>query len=161
MRCCDAPELRTIGDCGSVTGFDLTLQKCRCGEYSMDFYWAGSNTQNPLPPSLADSVAVLRDGVLDALERLDETHEFRVEPEPIPDEPVCDLCRQPANGEMHSTRWWPVQQAVDAKWRPPRDRRMTIPVFQHRLAAIGHRRWELCDSCHGSLARRGARKKKD
>ena len=61
-------ELRVIGDCGSVTGFDLTLQRCeRCGAYVMDFYWAGSSTSNPLPEEIARPLVTVRDAVAAAL----------------------------------------------------------------------------------------------
>ena len=52
-RCCSKMKLAIIGDCGSVTGFDLTLERCRnCRTYIMDFFWAGSNTSNVITPGI-------------------------------------------------------------------------------------------------------------
>jgi hypothetical protein len=77
-RCCEEMRLDSVGDCGEVTGFDLTLQKCRsCGAYVMDFYWAGSNTPNVMTgfvPDLVKSYEAVRDAVAACLEDL-ERHE--------------------------------------------------------------------------------------
>ena len=48
-QCCDAMHTETIGDCGSVTGFDLTLLRCtHCHAYIMDIFWGSSGTPNVL-----------------------------------------------------------------------------------------------------------------
>jgi len=70
-RCCAEMSLTSVGDCGSVTGFDLTLQRCKsCGAYVMDFFWGTSSTSNPLPAHVKRHLETVRDGVAAALATL-------------------------------------------------------------------------------------------
>ena len=74
-RCCDEMRLRTIGDCGSVTGFDLTLERCEaCDAYVMDFFWAGSSTPNVMTrytTGVLASYETVRDEVAACLEQME------------------------------------------------------------------------------------------
>jgi len=74
--CCDAMECETIGDCGSVTGFDLTLLRCvHCGAYVMDIFWGSSGTPNVLTGREEDIIGqyeIVRDEVAACLADLNE-----------------------------------------------------------------------------------------
>lgn len=61
-RCCDRMNPERIGDCDSVKGFGLTLERCvNCGTYVMDFYYGGSSTYNVVSPGVLGAFKTLRD----------------------------------------------------------------------------------------------------
>lgn len=74
-HCCESIDLEIIGDCGTNTGFDLTLERCRnCTSYIMDVYWAGSNTSNVMTghkPDILRNYIIVRDEVAECLKRIE------------------------------------------------------------------------------------------
>ena len=72
-QCCERMELDRIGDCGSVTGFDLTMERCRhCRTYIMDIFYGSSGTPNIVPPGVLGPYEIVRDLVAGAMTDLEK-----------------------------------------------------------------------------------------